>query len=171
MLLNNYMGLDLEIEDKIRCYFFGRIFSSDDSRISGGLAGFAIPDLGIIYRSRCQGSLFECQYRGLLALLSFLDTNKKNFKGIVFEILSDSAVVIYQVTHKRFVSRDLMNPHRSVLEFQERIPFKVSWVPAKENISITGLIDMPAYGEDSDLNLEIELQSKYKELGKGYLMF
>ena len=165
------MGVDVEIEEKLRCYFFGRIFSSDEAGLSNGLAGFAIPDLGIIYRSRLKGSLFECQYRGLLALLTFISTNKKNFKGISFEILSDSAVVIYQVTHKKFVSRELLSYYQSVLGYQEKIPFRVSWVPSDENIAISGLVDMPSYENDSDLNLEIELKDKYKELGKGYLLF
>ena len=165
------MGVDVEIEEKLRCYFFGRIFSTDENGQPVGLAGFAIPDLGIIYRSRLRGSLFECQYRGLLALLKFIETNKKNFRGISFEILSDSAVVIYQVTHKKFVSRELQSYYQSVLGYQDRIPFKVSWVPSQENIAVTGLVDMPSYKDDSDLNLEIELKDKYKELGKGYLMF
>jgi hypothetical protein len=165
------MGLDIEIEEKLRCYFFGIVFTSGEKQLAGGLAGFAIPDLGIVYRSRLNGSLFECQYKGLLALLSFIDTNKKNFRGVGFEILSDSAVVIYQITHKKFVSRELLSSLRSVLEFQERIPFKVSWVPTEENISITGLLDMPSYSTEADFDLEIELKDKYKELGKGYMLF
>ena len=165
------MGVDVEIDEKLRCYFFGRIFSTDKNGQTSGLAGFAIPDLGIIYRSRLKGSLFECQYRGLLALLTFINTNKKNFKGISFEILSDSAVIIYQVTHRKFISRELLNYYQAVLGYQEKIPFKVSWVPSDENIAITGLLDMPSYQNDSDLNLEIELKDKNKELGKGYLLF
>ena len=138
---------------------------------STGLAGFAIPDLGIIYRSRYRGTLFECQYAGLLALLRFIDTNAKSFKGVIFEILSDSAVVIYQVTQKKFISQELISLFRKVTDFQGKIPFKVSWVPKEENISITGLTEMPSISSEADLNLEIELKDKNKEPGKGYIQF
>jgi len=165
------MSKEFEYEENLRCYFFGRNFSKDIITKSAGLAGFAIPDLGIVFRSRFSGTLFECQYAGLLALLRFIDTNKKSFKGIRFEILSDSAVVVYQVTHKKFISKELISSFRAVIGYQKKIPFKISWVPAEENISITGMAEMPSISSDTDLNLEIEIKDKNKELGKGYISF
>jgi hypothetical protein len=165
------MVREYEIEEVLRCYFFGRVFSKDKMSKSRGLAGFAIPDLGIIYRSKFNGTLFECQYAGLLGLLRFIETNKKSFKGIRFEILSDSAVVVYQVTQKKYVSEDLISSFRTVIGFQKKIPFKISWVPIEENISITGLAEMPSISSETDLNLEIEVKDKSKELGKGYILF
>lgn len=169
MLLYEFMSRDIEIEEKLQCYFFGRTFSDDKLERSSGLAGFAIPDLGIVFRSKFKGTLFECQYAGLLALLRFIDSNAKSFKGVLFEILSDSAVVIYQVTQKKFISQELISMYRKVSDFQNKIPFKVSWIPREENISITGLSEMPSISSETELDLEIELKGKNKELGKGYI--
>ncbi|UCE65595.1 MAG: hypothetical protein JSU85_12095 [Candidatus Zixiibacteriota bacterium] len=165
------MSQEFEFEENLRCYFFGQNFSKEKMTKSTGLAGFAIPDLGLVYRSRFSGTLFECQYAGLLALLRFIDTNKKSFKGIRFEILSDSAVVVYQVTQKKFISEELIPSFRAVIGFQKKIPFKISWVPTEENISITGLAEMPSISSEIDLNLEIEIKDKKKELGKGHIPF
>lgn len=164
------MSVGFEFEQVLRCYFFGQSFSDDKLIRSSGLAGFAIPDLGIVFRSRFKGSLFECQYTGLLALLRFIDANSKNFKGVSFEILSDSAVVVYQITHKKFISGDLIPFSRAVLEYQKKIPFKVSWVPVEENIAISGLVETPSLSPGAELNLDIEIKSNYKELGKGYTL-
>ncbi len=164
------MSQEFEFEENLRCYFFGLNFSKDKLSKSTGLAGFAIPDLGVVFRSGFKGTLFECQYAGLLALLRFIDANKKNFKGIRFEILSDSAVVVFQVTQKKFISGELLASFRAVADFQKKIPFKISWVPTEENVSIIGLTEMPSISAETDLNLEIEVKDKYKELGKGYIL-
>ena len=108
---------------------------------------------------------------GLLALLRFINTNSKNFKGVRLEILSDSAVVVYQVTQKKFVSRELISSFRAVNGYRKKIPFKISWIPTEENIAITGLAEMPSISSETDLNLEIEIKDKNKELGKGYILF
>ncbi|UCC79405.1 MAG: hypothetical protein JSW64_14210 [Candidatus Zixiibacteriota bacterium] len=165
------MSQEFEFEENLRCYFFGLNFSKDKMSKSTGLAGFSIPDLGIVFRSKFKGTLFECQYAGLLALLRFIDANNKSFKGIRFEILSDSAVIVFQVTQKKFVSGELVSSFRAVNDFQKKIPFKISWVPEDENVSITGLTEMPSIPSETDLNLEIEIKDKYKELGKGYILF
>lgn len=164
------MSVNFEFEQVLRCYFFGQNFTEDKLSRSSGLAGFAIPDLGIVFRSRFTGSLFECQYTGLLALLRFIDTNIKNFKGVSFEILSDGAVVVYQITHRKYISGDLKPVYRKVMEYQKKIPFKVSWVPEEENIAISGLVETPSLSPAADLNLDIEIKGRNKELGKGYLL-
>jgi hypothetical protein len=164
------MGNEFEFEESLRCYFFGRSFSKDKLSKSNGLAGFAIPDLGIVFRSRFKGTLFECQYAGLLALLRFIAANKKSFKGIRFEILSDSAVVVYQITQKKFISEELLSSFRAVSEFRRKIPFKISWVPTEENISVSGLTEMPSIQPGAELNLEIEVRDDSKEPGKGYIL-
>jgi len=164
------MSVNFEFEQVLRCYFFGQSFSENKSARSHGLAGFAIPDLGIVFRSRFNGSLLECQYTGILALLRFIDANSDNFKGVSFEILSDSAVVVYQITHRKLIPGELVPVYRAVMEYQKKIPFKVSWVPAEENIAISGLVETPSISPSAELNLDIEIKGHNKELGKGYIL-
>ena len=104
--------------DMIQGYFFGTSYNEHDNGRPVGLAGYAIPDLGIIFRSRHEGTIHECQYAGLLELLKFIELNKESFKDLEFEILSDSALVIYQISHRKFISRDLAPFYSAAIEYK-----------------------------------------------------
>jgi hypothetical protein len=143
------------MSDSIQAFFFGTSYGEVTDGKPVGLAGFAIPDLGISFRSRWTGSIHECQYAGLLALLRFIETNRKEFKGIDFEVLSDSALVVYQIANKKFISKDLLPFYHAAIEFKRKISYKVSWVPREENAAVTGLSDVPPLA--CDINLEFDL--------------
>ena len=138
--------------DTVQGYFFGTSYNEHENGRPAGLAGYAIPDLGIIFRSRHEGNIHECQYTGLLELLKFIDLNKKSFKGLEFEILSDSALVIYQISHRRFISRDLAPFYSAAVEYKKKISYRVSWVPREENVALIGMSGDPAIRPDFDIH-------------------
>jgi hypothetical protein len=120
-----------------------------------GLTGYAIPDLGVIFRSRHTGSLYDCQYAGLLALLKFIDANRKELGDYQFEILSDSALVVYQVAHRKFVTAELASYYATAINYKNKVDYRISWVPRQENIAITGLCETPPLKGGIDLKLDI----------------
>jgi hypothetical protein len=143
------------MSDSLQAFFFGTSFGEIVNGKPIGVSGFAIPDLGIIFRTRWVGTIHECQYAGLLALLKFIDTNKKELKGIDFEVLSDSALVIYQIANKKFISRDLLPFYNAAIDYKRKVSYKVSWVPREENVAITGLSDVPPLAPDINLRLDL----------------
>ena len=82
----------------MQCFFHGLTINNDPLAKSEGTVSFAVPDIGVIFRSRWRGSLYECQYAALLSLLRFIENNDKLFKGHGLEIFSDAPVVVYQLT-------------------------------------------------------------------------
>jgi len=90
---------------------------------------FAIPDLGVYFRTRRKGERFECEYLALLTLLEFLNVNSEAIQGQKLEILGDSAVIAYQLTNKMPVASKLLPYLRRVLEFRNKFNFEVSWLP------------------------------------------
>jgi len=142
--------------ETLQAYFFGTSFGETVKGQPVGLTGFAIPDLGIVFRSRWTGTIHECQYAGLLALLKFINTNKKHLKEFDFQILSDSSLVIYQIAHKKFISPDLLPYYNAAIDYKRKVSYKVSWVPREENIAITGLIDTPPLEPEIALNLKLD---------------
>jgi hypothetical protein len=138
--------------ETIQAYFFGTSFNEHENGKPVGLAGYAVPDLGIIFRSRYQGSIHECQYAGLLALLKFIDLNKKSFKGVEFEILSDSALLVYQISHCKFISRELAPYYDTAIDYKRKVSYRVSWVPREQNIAIMGMTGEPAISPDFDID-------------------
>ncbi len=157
------------MQDLIQCFFFGIKYDKNNDIKSKGLIGFAIPDLGIIFRSQWNGTLYEIQYAALLSLLKFIESNKKTLAGVQFEILSDSAVVVYQIANKRSISHSLMPFYNTVISYKSKISYRVSWVPYHENIAIVGLPDTPPLKPDFNFNFGNGEMSKLKELGQGHI--
>ncbi len=149
----------------LQCYFFGITFNGDGLEKNGGLFGFAIPDLGISFRSRFAGSLFECQYEGLLALLKFAKKNREAFKDQELEIFSDSAIVNYHINHHKFISSELRKYYDSAISYRAKIQYKISWMPRHEIIAITSLFDMPPVA--SDIRIEFDEKKLGKEKPEG----
>jgi len=149
------MKQESSLSGPLQCYFFGISFSGGLER-DGGLFGFAIPDLGISFRSKFTGTLFECQYEGLLALLKFIEENREAFKDLEIEVFSDSAIVNYQINHHKSISSDLKKYYDAAIRYRAKIQYKVSWIPRHENVAITGLFDMPPVVAD----IRIEFDEK-----------
>ncbi len=138
----------------LQCYFFGISFNGDGLEKNGGLFGFAIPDLGISFRSRFAGTMFECQYKGLLSLLKFVEENRDTFRDLEIDVFSDSAIVNYQINNHKFISSDLKKYYDAAIRYRARIRYKISWIPGHENVAITGLYDMPPIAADIKIKFD-----------------
>lgn len=163
------MSNENQIPDVFGCYFFGMSFGDKDDPISYGLSGFAIPDLGILYKDSCRGTLYECQYRGLLTLLNFIENNKKNFRGFEIEIYSDAAVVVYQLLHHKCISAGLKKYYDAAMACRSKISFSINWVPSKENPSRSGILETPPLRSDIEIRFDDKKSAKTERLGKGHL--
>ena len=154
------MRQESSLSGPLHCFFFGISFNGDSLEKNGGLFGFAIPDLGISFRSKFAGTLFECQYEGLLALLKFIEENREAFKDLELELFSDSAIVNYQINHHKSISSDLKKYYDAAIRYRAKIQYKVSWIPRHENVAITGLFEMPPVAAD------IRIKFDEKKLGR-----
>jgi hypothetical protein len=140
----------------MRCYFNGITLSEDPMARSEGTVSFAIPDLGVVFRSRWIGNLYDCQYAALLSLLQFIDTNKKAFQDQSIEIYTDSSVVTYQLTKGGPMLKKLKAAYRAVMQYKSKFAFKVNWVPLRDNPACHGLNDMPPQKPSIQLNFDVK---------------
>jgi hypothetical protein len=148
------MSGNMKILDTLRCYFFGISLKGKSDGETDGLCGFAIPDLGILYKDRIDGSLFECQYRGLLELLRFIDSNIKSLKELDFEIFTDAAVVVYQLNNVRAVSHGLRGLNEAALRYKSRLKYRISWIPHGENEALRGMLETPAMKPEIEIKFD-----------------
>lgn len=144
----------------MRCYFHGAVTGDDKLVKQEGTVSFAVPDIGVIFRSRWNGDLYECQYAGLLSLLRFIETNSKLFKGKTVEILSDASVVIYQLTKNSFIFKNLEPYYRMVQSYKAKFAFKLNWTPESENPANHGLNEMPPVRPSVEINYDIKQTNK-----------
>jgi hypothetical protein len=147
-------------EDQMKCYFHGSVNGEDQHSQQLGTVSFAIPDIGIIFRSRWTGNLIECQYAALLSLLQFLDKNKKLLKDSMAEILSDASVVVYQLTKDDFIYKSIESYYRLVQTYKSKFAFKVHWIPEKENSACHGLADTPPMKPSVEIQYDIKNPDK-----------
>lgn len=140
----------------MRCYFNGITLDDDPMKKSQGTVSFAIPDLGVLFRSRWVGNLYDCQYAALLSLLQFIDINKKAFQDQTIEIYTDSSVVTYHLTKGGQITNKLKAAYRAVMQYKSKFAFKVNWVPLRENPACHGLNDMPPQKPSIQLNFDVK---------------
>lgn len=150
----------------MQCYFYGLTQEDDPLARSLGTVSFAVPDIGVIFRSRWMGNLYECQYAALLSLLQFIETNDKIFKGESIEIYSDSSVVAYHLAKGGQIIKPLRQLYQAVIQFKAKFAFKVNWIPQKDNPACHGLCDIPPLKLSAEVNFESKDAGK-KSLRRG----
>ncbi len=150
----------------MRCYFHGSTDQTDPLIKSDGIVSFAVPDLGIIFRSRWSGNLYDIQFAALISLLKFIENNDKIFKGTDIEIHSDAAVVIYQITKNPVVTKSMLQYYQTVQQYRAKFPFKLSWVPLKDNPACHGLSDLPPMKPSVEIRYDIRDSAK-KQVRRG----
>jgi hypothetical protein len=128
----------------MKCYFYGYCLQDANGLSDDCITSFAIPDLGVYFRTRREGTRFECEYLALLTLLEFLNVNAESVHGQKFDILGDSAVIAYQLTNKMPAASRLLPYMRRVLEYRKKINFEVSWVPHALNRAAQPIAALPA---------------------------
>jgi hypothetical protein len=150
----------------MQCYFHGYIEGDDPLVKREGTVSFAIPDIGVIFRSRWEGNLYDCQYAALISLLRFISTNEKLFKGNSIDILSDATVVIYQLTKGGPISKSHQPYFNTVNNFKSKFAFKVKWIPEKDNPACHGLSDVPPFKPSIEINYDVkDARQKYIRRG------
>ncbi|MCD6163554.1 MAG: hypothetical protein J7K40_14230 [candidate division Zixibacteria bacterium] len=149
----------------MKCFFYGAVYDDDPLVKQTGIVSFAIPDIGVIFRSRWVGNLIECQYAALLSLLRFIETNDKLFKKENIEISSDASVVIYQLTKDTFVFKNIEPYYRLVQTYKAKFKFDLHWKPLKDNPAHHGLIGTPSIKPSVKINYNIKGDEKNNRKG------
>lgn len=126
----------------MRCYIWGTNNREDRDSVGDGIVSFAIPDLGIQFRSRHPGNAAECEYVALLGLINFANNNPKLFESHQVEVYTDAVALVYQLNRKAMVPPALERHARVVQTFREKNRFSVGWVPRDENRAFTGVLDL-----------------------------
>ena len=140
----------------LKCYFHGAVLGDDPLARQDGVVSFAVPDIGTIFRSRWNGSLLECQYAALLSLLRFIEVNKKLLAGKNIEIFSDASVVIYQLAKDAFILKGIKPYYQLVQAYKSKFPFRVHWLPKKDNPACHGLGDTPPLKPSIKINYDVK---------------
>jgi hypothetical protein len=117
----------------MKCYFYGSNLSSDKLIRQRGVLSFAIPDYGVIFRAQYYGNTYECEYGAALALSRFLQLNRDHFKRVKPKLLTDSAMVVYQIRGRISTPQLLKRPRDLLMFYKHKLGFEIEWIPTTMN--------------------------------------
>jgi hypothetical protein len=130
-----------------------------------GLVSFAIPDLGILFRTSYPGSHYELEYMSLLSLLRFIELNRSAFKNHKIEIFSTSSLLVYQVNQNAFCEKELERYKNLAIAYKNMLNFSLSWIPQSENRAEKGMLDLPPLKNSFKMNLSFDTESRDESPG------
>lgn len=117
----------------MECYFSAKVLEKMDDSAHTAVLSFSVPDAGILFRTRFQGSPSECEYAALLTLLEFVELNPQVFRDRTVEIFGDSFTVVNQINRKMFCAQDLEPFRNMALLFKQKFSYSLDWIPQRDN--------------------------------------
>ncbi|UCB52327.1 MAG: hypothetical protein JSV10_10155 [Candidatus Zixiibacteriota bacterium] len=149
----------VSVRPAIKCFVSVKTLLKDKEKKQTGLVNFAIPDLGVLFKTRQSGSHYELEYKSLLALLRFIDLNQKAFRNQKLSVLCSSPLLVYQMNENSLCQKEVERDRNLALAYKRKLKFSVSWVPEGENRALSGMMDLPPLKNSLDLKFD-DLQKK-----------
>ena len=146
----------------MKCYFSAKIESNDEPGKKKVLVSFAIPDLGVLFRTHFRGELDECNYISLIKLLKFIESNPKIFDDQKIQIYSHDPQIVYQVNGKMPCQERLHNLNSLALMYKGKLKYSLDWINFKNNKAEKGILDQPQTKIPLALNFD-ELDDSLKK--------
>ena len=146
----------------MKCYFSAKIESTDEMGKKKVLISFAIPDLGVLFRTHYTGELDECNYISLFKLLKFIESNSKVFDGQKIQIYSHEPQLVYQVNGKIPCEQRLEKLHGLALLYKGKLNYSLDWIHLRDNKAEKGISDQPQTKIPLTLNFD-ELDDSLKK--------
>jgi hypothetical protein len=143
-------------EPRVKCFIAAKTNHRDRTIRQNGLVSFAIPDLGILFRTCRFGSHYELEYISLLSLLHFIELNQATFKNQKMDIFSTSSLLVYQVDQNAFCQKELEKYKRLAVAYKNTLKFSLSWVPESENRAEKGMLDLPPLKNSFTMNFSFD---------------
>ena len=136
----------------MRAYFYAQSQNPVPHTQGPGVIAFSVPDLGFTYRQALRATPSEFPYQALLALVEFLEANRKVWHKQKLELCTDCAPLIYQVLG------EMAAPQRVKLDLgllrlkKRQLGFTLHWVSPDENRARDNISQQPLSRQAPQLN-------------------
>ncbi len=122
-----------------------------DDRMVSAIVSFAIPDYGILYRTRMTGDILDLEFRALFAVLGFIQNRLAGEKIEAVRILSSTPEFIFALTPE---SPHLLSnrKRRNLLrKFCGAIKVTAAYVRQADNRALLSPADLPAMPRGAEI--------------------
>lgn len=132
----------------MECYFGSHHRSSPDPSQKSRVVAFEIPELGIGFKAPFEGDNDQTDFASLLALLEFVDLNRKLFENRALQIFGGNLRIVEALNCGSIEGDEYSGFLEKALNYQQKYRFSLEWTPSRRN---------PAVKNDNidDINLDI----------------
>lgn len=146
-------------KEPVKCYVAALRNQKIDSILechgfAKGVISFAIPDYGILFRCRTEGSLIDLEFVALFALLEFLKTRLKDEKLNNILILSSNPEFIFSFAGNSGHLEPGTARRRLLDEFASMAKLAVRYIKGVENKALVSPADCPSMPIDQNISLK-----------------
>jgi hypothetical protein len=136
----------------VNCYFYATSHAPKAHVKGPGIISFCVPDLGFTYRAALRATPSEFPYRAVLALIRFLESNRKVWHRQNLKILTDCAPIVYQVQGEMTAPMRVRSMLGTVNIKKHQLGFTLHWVPMAENQARENITRQPLARPALELN-------------------
>ena len=124
------------LQSGMECFFGSYNRPEADVTGKGKVVAFNIPALGIGFKAPFEGEEDHTDFASLLALLEFVDLNRKLFADRSLQIFGDNLRVVEQVNSGQTPVAEFEQFLTKALAYREKFRFSLDWTPSSSNPAI-----------------------------------
>lgn len=136
----------------MNCYFYATSHAPQAHVKGLGIISFCLPDLGFAYRAALRATPSEFPYRAILALIRFLESNRRVWHKQQLKIYTDCAPLVYQVQGEMNAPLRVRPLLGTVRIKKQQLGFSLHWVAAAENRARENITLQPVANPAAELN-------------------
>ncbi len=115
------------------CFFGSYQRSQAEARQKSKLVSFRIPDLGITFKAPFEGGEDHTDFASLLALLEFIDLNRKLFGDKSLQIFGGNVRIVEQVNTGSAADEDFAPFLAKALQYRQKYHYSLDWTSSDNN--------------------------------------
>ncbi len=124
------------------CYFGSLQLSKASPADKSVVVSFHIPEIGIKFKAPFKAvDHVHGDLAALLALLEFIDSNKKYFSNHTYQIYGNNLSVVNGVNHRAPLPDHFGHLLEKAENYRQKYRFSLEWIPARNNPEFDELFD------------------------------
>lgn len=139
------------MKETLKCYTSGRHLK-DGGDV--GIISFAVPDYGILFRCRGEGTRTELEIIALMSFLRFAEANKDLFAKREMQIYTDFPFLVYLLNGKERLDGRLTAVTSQVRQYSRELSFQVKWIDDHGNRAASSIGTIPVLPANAGITIK-----------------
>mgnify|MGYP001256758956 CR=1 FL=1 len=139
------------MRQSLKCYTSGRHLA-DGGNV--GTVSFAVPDYGLLFRCRGEGTRAELEIIALMSFLRFAEANKELFAKRDLQIYTDFPFIVFLLNGKIRLDGRLTVVATQIQQYSRELSFQVKWIDGQSNRAASSVGDIPVLPADAGITIK-----------------